>query len=456
MRFSIFSILVFSTLFAFAKGVEKTRASTIKLPKYTIDNGVESVDDTKISVVGQGWARNSVNAVVFRKNSLASHEDTQFVAYYDAEGYVVLGKRKHSDSSWTTKRSQFKGNVRDAHNSISIMVDGDGYLHIAWDHHNNPLNYTRSISPGSLEMGNKEPMTGKLEQLVTYPEFFKRKDGSLLFMYRDGESGKGNLVISEYSLQEKTWKIIHENLIDGEGKRNAYPQATIDKNGTIHLSWVWRSSPDVASNQDMCYARSFDGGHTWQKTTGEQYTLPITFETAEYAAKIPQNSELINQTSMAADDDGNPVIASYWTDIKSGVPQYHLIYLDRNKWKVRPLAFRKQSFSLSGEGTKSIPISRPQVLVSGKGKKVKAWLLFRDEERGSKVSLVEVKSIRKKSFIMKDVHLENVGSWEPTFDTVLWEEKRKLHVFVQKVTQVDSEGIAELSSTEVKVLEIGL
>jgi hypothetical protein len=275
-------------------------------------------------------------------------------------------------------------------------------------------------------------------------------------MYRDGESGIGNLVISEYSLHEKKWKIIHENLINGEGKRNAYPQTTIDKNGVIHLSWVWRSSPDVASNQDMCYARSFDGGHTWQKTTGERYTLPITFETAEYAAKIPQNSELINQTSMAADDNGNPVIASYWKDLKTGVPQYHLIYLDGNKWRLRALSFRKESFSLSGAGTKSIPISRPQVLVSGKGNKAKAWLLFRDEERGSKISLVDIGPIRKKSFKVKDVYLENVGSWEPTYDTVLWEEMRKLHVFVQKVTQVDSEGVAEQNSTEVKVLEIEL
>src|SRR5471032_1490180 len=32
------------------------------------------------SVVGDGWANNSVNAVVFRKNSLVTHLDTQYIA----------------------------------------------------------------------------------------------------------------------------------------------------------------------------------------------------------------------------------------------------------------------------------------------------------------------------------------------------------------------------------------
>jgi Neuraminidase (sialidase) len=56
----------------------------------------------------------------------------------------------------------------------------------------------------------------------------------------------------------------------------------------------------------MAYACSKDGGKTWQKTSGEKYQLPINASNAEYACKIPQNSELINQTSMVADQAGNP------------------------------------------------------------------------------------------------------------------------------------------------------
>ena len=52
------------------------------------------------------------------------------------------------------------------------MVDGEGYVHVSFDHHGHKLNYCRSIAPGSLELGDKMPMTGLDEGNVTYPEFY--------------------------------------------------------------------------------------------------------------------------------------------------------------------------------------------------------------------------------------------------------------------------------------------
>lgn len=40
----------------------------------------------QIIPVGQGWARSSVNAVIFRQNSIISHQSIQFTAFYDPEG----------------------------------------------------------------------------------------------------------------------------------------------------------------------------------------------------------------------------------------------------------------------------------------------------------------------------------------------------------------------------------
>ena len=80
-----------------------------------------------LSPVGFGWSRNSVNTTVFRNNSLTTHGDTQYIAYYDAEGYLTLGKRAINTQDWTVERTQYKGNCNDAHNVISIGVDGKGY-----------------------------------------------------------------------------------------------------------------------------------------------------------------------------------------------------------------------------------------------------------------------------------------------------------------------------------------
>lgn len=413
-----------------------------------------NVDAKKVNV-DEGWAGNSVNTVVFRKNSLVTHNNVQFISYYDADGFVVLGKRKLNEQNWELKRTAYKGNIKDAHNSISIAVDGKGYLHMAWDHHNHPLRYVKSKEPLSLELTEKMPMTGKDENRLSYPEFYHLPNGDLLFFYRDGGSGNGNLVMNRYDVATQQWSRVQTNLIDGEGKRNAYWQACVDAKGTIHVSWVWRESPDVASNHDMSYALSKDGGSTWQKSTGEVYQLPIKMSTAEVVCVIPQSSELINQTSMTTDIDGNAVIASYWKG-KNNVPQYKIISRSVKGWTATDLGFRTTDFSLSGAGTKQIPIARPQVLCAGSGKKKQIVLVFRDAERGNKVSVACGTVQQKTNWKIIDLSTDGVGAWEPTFDTELWKAKKQLHLFVQQVTQADAEGVVNTKPQMVQVLEWSL
>jgi hypothetical protein len=407
----------------------------------------------RLIAVDSGWAANSINTTVFRRNSLVSHGDTQYIAFYNKDGYVMLGKRKLGTTNWDINQTTYKGNIADAHNVISIMTDDDGYLHIAWDHHNNKLHYARSIAPGSLQLSAQISMTGKAENRVSYPEFYKMPNGDLLFFYRDGGSGNGNLVINKYNHQSKAWASLQSNLIDGEGKRSAYWQAFVDQQGTIHISWVWRESPDVASNHDLCYARSRDGGTTWEKSTSEKYHLPVTESTAEKAAVIPQRSELINQTSMFADAKGNPYIATYWREQNSTVPQYHLVFKRDDAWHVQNLGFRSTAFSLSGGGTKRIPIARPQIIAWENNGQTAAAIIFRDEERGSKVSVAVNDGLANNNWQVKDLTETSVGSWEPGYDTELWKNKQLLHLFIQKTEQADAEGRSALPAQMVQVLE---
>jgi beta-glucanase (GH16 family) len=403
--------------------------------------------------VGLGWAKNNVNGAIFRKNSVVSQGQNQYVAYYDSAGYVTLGKRRLPAGPWQVQRTQYQGNVKDAHNVISLMADGAGYLHLSFDHHNNPLHYCRSTAPGSLTMGALEPMTGQQEQKVSYPELHRYPSGDLLFMYRDGGSGNGNLVLNRYDVKTKKWTRLHDVLIDGEGQRNAYWQACIDPRGTIHVSWVWRESPNVASNHDMAYARSTDGGKTWQKSTGEAYKLPITAGTAEYAARIPQNSELINQTAITTDAAGAPYIATYWRPQGTQVPQYHLIYLKDRQWRTTQISQRTTPFSLSGVGTKKIPISRPQLLVSTQKGKTAAYLLFRDVERQDRASVLQCADLGQGTWTAADLTATTVGNWEPSYDTERWKKEQVLSLFVQRTGQGDGETLENLPAQPVYVLE---
>lgn len=400
--------------------------------------------------VGKGYSQTSVNTTVFRNNSLVTQGDEQYISYYDAEGFLVLGKRKLDSEQWILHRTQYKGIVKDAHNIISMMLDGDGYIHVAFDHHGHKLNYCRSIAPYSLVLGEKKSMTGVNEEDVTYPEFYTLAGGDLLFAYRSGASGRGNLVMNRYSIEDKKWTRVQDVLIDGENKRNAYWQLYVDEQGTIHLSWVWRETWLVETNHDLCYARSSDNGVTWYKSNGEKYQLPIRLDNAEYACRIPQNSELINQTSMSADANGNPYIASYWREADSDVPQYRIVWNNGKIWQNRQVSERKTPFSLKGGGTKMIPVSRPRIVVeSGE-----IYYVFRDEERGSRVSLAHTNDVANGKWATTDLTDFPVGAWEPSHDTELWKQKRRLQLFVQHTKQGDGEQTVEFEAQPIYVLDV--
>lgn len=406
----------------------------------------------RLSYVGDGYAGTSVNTAVFRCSSLATHGEWQYISYYDADGCVVVGRRRGDSGRWTLHRTQYRGNVSDAHNVISLAVDGSGRLHLAFDHHGDSLRYCRGIAPDTLALGAPEPMVGRDEQDVTYPEFYLLDGGDLLFAYRSGASGRGNLVLNRYDLRSGRWRRVQDVLIDGEQSRSAYWQLCTDEKGAIHLSWVWRETWMVETNHDICYARSPDGGETWYKSTGERYELPIRLDNAEYACRIPQNSELINQTGMSADADGNPYIATYWRSGESGVPQYRLVWHDGRRWRQRQVSERRTPFTLRGGGTKMIPTARPRIAVDGR----RAYYIFRDEERGSRVSIYRTRNLRSGRWRAEDLTDFAVGAWEPTFDAELWKRDRRLQIFVQRTSQGDGERVVATPPQPVWVLDAEL
>jgi hypothetical protein len=131
------------------------------------------------------------------------------------------------------------------------------------------------------------------------------------------------------------------------------------------------------------------------------------------------------------------------------VPQYHVIYHSGAAWQVRALDFRKTPFTLGGQGTKHIPIARPQIMLGKAG----ALLVFRDEERGSKVSVASARDVAHGAWQVQDLTASSVGAWEPSYDTELWRRHGILSLFVQNVQQVDGEGQAFVPPSAITVLD---
>lgn len=407
--------------------------------------------EVSLQQIGEGWAQTTANTCVFRGSSVTSDGKWRAAAFYDAESYVNIAWQKQGSDEWTVTRTPYQGATWDAHDVISIAIDGDGYLHMAFDMHVKPLKYCRSVEPYSGVMGELENMVNPEDEThVTYPEFHLLSDGGLLFFYRNGRSGNGDLVLDRYDLAERSWSRVQDVLIDGEGMRNAYPQMYVDASDGIHLSWVWRESYLVETNHDMCYAYSPDAGRTWQRTDGSLYEMPVNLATAEYAWRIHQGSELMNQTSMAADAQGHPYIATYWRDEDSEIPQYRLIWHDGQQWQATQVGELSRPFSLAGGGTKKVPIARPRVAVTDGG----VYYFCRAEEFGSVVSAFRTDKLGKGGWKLEHLTDFSVGEWEPTLDYEALRRDGSLTLFVQNATQGDGEKMTDCPPQPVYVMDI--
>jgi BNR repeat-containing family member len=404
--------------------------------------------------MGMAYASNAVNTPVFRVSAVVTAAGHQFAAYYDPNGNVVVARREIGDSKWDLAVQSFKGkNFKDAHNDIVLGVSSDGILHLSYDHHSDPLHYRISSKPYDVHsFGDMIPMTGQTEDHVTYPQFISAPDGTLYFFYRDGASGNGTLCLNRYDIATKTWQAVQHPLVDGENKCNPYWwRPAIGPDGAIHLAWCWRDSPDAATNHDLCYARSNDGGKTWLRSDGKPQELPITQENAEVVEPIKKNSNLINQCSAAVDASGNPHLAEYFSD-DAGIPQYFDVWFDGTTWHKNQVSHRTSPFHLGGGGTLAIPISRPEIAITKTGT---ACLITREADNGGGIRLYEAKAPYQ-NWTPIDLTKDDLGNWEPSYDQARLLNDNVLSLFVLPVQQGNHERTTGFPPQQATILETPL
>ena len=414
--------------------------------------------------IADAFAGNAVNVSVFRKDAAttAFREDgsrVYFCAFYDEEGTVCVAKKEwktENDSMpWEILKTPFSGNIADAHNTVSIMADGCGYLHMAFSNHNGKLIYAKSAEPFSAELSG-QTMIGTEEEQVTYPEFYLQPSGDLFFLYREGVSGNGHVLLNHYDAKAGKWTRLHSDLISGEGKTSPYWQACTDDEGRLHISWTWRETSDVNTNHDICYAVTADEtGTSFTDSDGDPYTLPITEGSAEVVREIPQGSLLINQTSMAA-DHGEPYIVSWWRE--NGIVQYFILRKKAGEWQCFDTGIRTTDFSLDGRGTKALPCARPQILLDyGSAQDPDVLLLLRDEETGDRPLLARL--TLRDGFASSGITVLSaraMGEWEPLYDSALWKKERELHLVLLPASwrKDNAPGTKEREALELLTIEL--
>lgn len=284
--------------------------------------------------------------------SLLTTANRQYIAYYDAERRMTVASRKPDSNQWSYQILPTKVGW-DSHNYVTMCIDSDGQLHVSGNLHANPLIYFRTTEAGNISTLKAAVMTGELENRVTYPRFFMDKENRLIFTYRHGGSGNGINLYNRYDTKTQTWsRLLDAPLFDGEGKRNAYPGGpTLGPDGFFHVHWVWRETPDCATNHHLSYARSRDLMH-WESALGSKVDLPIRFDQSELIVDpIPSGGGIINGGhKMIFDSENRPAIAYHKSDA-AGNMQIYLTRPGAKKWESKVLSTWQKPVIFSGNGS---------------------------------------------------------------------------------------------------------
>ncbi len=255
-----------------------------------------------------------------------------FIGYYDSNRQLSVASR--SKSAWVYHRLQ-SWTGWDSHNHIALGLDVDGCLHVAGNMHGDPLNYYRTRSGDDVRTLERisRLISPESEKSITYPAFLRDPAGDLIFRYRSGVSGAATDHF--VSCADGSFRSLHGGpLIDGEGLRSAYVEGPVPgPDGRFHMVWLWRDTPDAATNHSLSYARSPDL-KKWEWSDGQELAVPIRFQSSEIVDPAPPRSGVLNGNVRIGFDASCRPVVTYFKFDREGRTQVHLARREKQGWRL--------------------------------------------------------------------------------------------------------------------------
>ena len=295
---------------------------------------------------------------------LLTHKGRQFISFYDAERKMTVGQRilgetqfdlYRLEGKWLETRGRLSTDIAwDSHNSVTMAIDRDDQIHLCGNMHVDPLIYFRTTTP--LDIGSFERvdyMVGEHEDRCTYPVFMDGPDGALVFRFRDGASGNGGDYYNQYDEASASWRrLVDVPILDGMDAMNAYARMPeLGPDNQYHMVWMWRDTPDCATNHDISYARSRDLVN-WQAGNGSTVPLPITVEAiSSIVDPVPIGGGLINMTQSLGFDAAQRPIVSYHKHDNHGHTQAYAARLEEGRWTIYQLSDWAYRWDFGGNGS---------------------------------------------------------------------------------------------------------
>ncbi|WP_282112410.1 BNR-4 repeat-containing protein [Maribacter stanieri] len=228
-------------------------------------------------------------------NKIIETEEYVFITYLiykDGKHFIALKSFSKENKTWSTEVILDK--VKDNHGGGSLVIDSQGYLHIAYGPHVGPFVYRKSVNPNDIEYFGDPMFVGNN---MTYPSLAIDNNDKIYLLGRHTIiKGKWSLRLFNKNAEDKNWSsgkdILYSNYANwpdikdikkGDPKylyvKNGYSRwnksIVIDKLNNLHITfknyeYLPRNEKYSFTNSGnggsylIGYLKSEDGGITWK------------------------------------------------------------------------------------------------------------------------------------------------------------------------------------------------
>ncbi|MBC8235239.1 BNR-4 repeat-containing protein [bacterium] len=241
-------------------------------------------------------------------NKILTYEGKTHVVWLNQIHKTYAQTYNHKGRRWSAP--VFVGNGDDNHAGAALAMDSQGYLHLVFGPHHNPIQYAVSAKPNSTAKWRIQPSFGGI--CATYPSMVCDKDDTLHVCYRGAFE------------RERPWGLMYQHktkggewtepvkLVDPEGPE-AYTQFEnalhLASDGTLFLAYhlVCATESDHMHTRGMGFGVmcSKDGGNSW--TAYSRGKEPLALPTNPSSPCVIEFDEQMDvRVGNLICSDGNP------------------------------------------------------------------------------------------------------------------------------------------------------
>jgi hypothetical protein len=380
----------------------------------------------------------------------------QVQAYWNIDAYAIIQYRTRTDANlpfgtWTSFIYDGtdglpviqQNEIVNDHKNLNVGFDRDGYVHLAYNNHNNPLVYRRASQPITSWTGAVDALTNPFPgaSITSYTKFFNDPSGKLYLIYRNGGATAGGIAMSQYS-ETTGWSVpsglnsngelCNETILTNAG---AYPYSVgfdpdFGSGGHFHFAWHWKVGG--GGNQQIGYLR-WDGTN-WKKADNSPQTMPAAMLNQDTVENNTAYMGLGGQNSCKSDHLGRPHIAYIINDLPQADParraRVRHAYHNGTSWVKTDVLISPDILDC---GDPENDFWRcPDIAINQTTGKVYILLaLF-----GSNGLRMLSGPAPYTTWSTTVLDTTNIGEWSPTFDEWQWRNHLKLWIPVQSSLQL--------------------